>query len=113
LNLADGINRELDNINYWLILNKLSLNTEKTKAMLFHMPQRTVTIPNICINNVDIEFVDKFDFLGIILDKNLNWSDHILKISHKISKTTAVMNKLKHLFPRYILLTLYKSLVNL
>jgi len=110
-NIADGINRELDNINDWLILNKLSLNTEKTKAMLFHMPQRTVTIPNICINNVDIEFVDKFDFLGIILDKNLNWSDHILKISHKISKTIAVMNKLKHLLPRYILLTLYKSLV--
>jgi len=26
-NIADGINRELDNINDWLILNKLSLNT--------------------------------------------------------------------------------------
>ena len=30
------INRELDKVNTWLKVNKLSLNVEKTKCMLFH-----------------------------------------------------------------------------
>jgi len=109
--IDDNINSELNKINNWLKLNKLSLNTEKTKAMVFHMPQRVITIPKININETEIEFVDKFDFLGIIIDKSLNWKEHITKISHKISKTVAVMNKLKHFLPKFVLLTIYNSLV--
>ena len=30
------INRELDKVNTWLKVNKLSINVEKTKCMLFH-----------------------------------------------------------------------------
>ena len=34
------INRELEKVNIWLKLNKLSLNTQKTKLMLFHRKQK-------------------------------------------------------------------------
>ena len=30
------INKELEKVHIWLKLNKLSLNTQKTKLMLFH-----------------------------------------------------------------------------
>ena len=110
-NIETNINTELDKISDWLKLNKLSLNCEKTKAMLFHKPQRQIICPNICINGYNIEFVDKFDFLGIVIDKALTWKNHILKISHKISKTIAIMNKLKHFLPRPILFTIYNSLI--
>jgi len=109
--IDDNINCELCKIDDWLKLNKLSLNIDKTKAMLFHTPQRSVTQPHLNIGGRSIEFVDKFDFLGIVIDKNLNWKSHIAKIAFKISKVSAVMNKLKHYLPNFILLTIYNSLI--
>ena len=40
--LSSNINIELDNIQEWLIINKLSLNVQKTKFMIFHNYQRNV-----------------------------------------------------------------------
>ncbi len=38
--IQNTINNELVNINDWLNLNKLSLNIQKTKYMIFHTPQK-------------------------------------------------------------------------
>ena len=35
-NLEHQINDELKRVNIWLTLNKLTLNTTKTKSMMFH-----------------------------------------------------------------------------
>ena len=35
----ESLNYELTNCHNWLKANKLSLNINKTKAMVFHMPQ--------------------------------------------------------------------------
>jgi hypothetical protein len=110
-NIENIINSELNNLFIWLKLNKLSLNPDKTKAMIFHLPQRNVCTPNLHIDNSPIEFVNSFNFLGITIDKHLSWKDHIIKISQKISKTTAVMNKLKNFLPNTILQTIYNSLI--
>jgi len=63
-NMSNNINSELNNINIWLKLNKLSLNASKTKAMVFHTPQKQITqLPNLCIDGQEIEFLDTFNFL--------------------------------------------------
>lgn len=36
----ERLNSELEKISIWLKVNKLSLNVKKTKAMVFHMPQK-------------------------------------------------------------------------
>ena len=41
------INSELDKISDWLKTNKLSLNVNKTKMMLFYQFQRKVDIPKL------------------------------------------------------------------
>jgi len=55
--IQEDINKELKLVSDWLKLNKLSLNSEKTKAMLFHSPQRQVDVPNIYIDDNKIDFV--------------------------------------------------------
>ena len=47
----DTINNELAKIWEWLIVNKLSLNTKKTKYMVFHTNQRNVAYPNLVISS--------------------------------------------------------------
>lgn len=107
----EAINTELENISNWFKLNKLSLNANKTKAMMFHSPQRHVNPINININGIHIEFVECFNYLGILLDKHLTWKFHINTISQKISKTIGIMCKLKNILPLHVLLTLYNSLI--
>ena len=110
-NSSEIINRELANVNDWFKLNKLSLNCNKTKAMVFYPPQKRISQPNLIINDQSINFEDNFDFLGITINKHLNWTTHVSKISKKISKTIGVMCRLKHFIPPSILLTIYNSLI--
>ena len=42
--IEQNISAELQRISKWLELNRLQLNTEKSKFVLFHMPQKS--IPN-------------------------------------------------------------------
>ena len=108
------INNKLNSVFEWLTVNKLSLNTNKTKFMIFHFPQRIIpnyAIPLIKINNKFIEKVNTFKFLGIYLDCNLSWENHVNEITKKISKTVGVLSILKHYFPQKILLTIYNSLI--
>ena len=52
------INSESLKISDWLTVNKLSLNVEKTKFMVFHNYQRVIAnedIPDLMINNKKIE----------------------------------------------------------
>ena len=59
----EAINAEINNVNTWLRLNKLSLNVEKTKCMLFH-ERRTPPVINFLINNRHIDKITQFTFLG-------------------------------------------------
>ena len=105
------LNDELEKISYWLLVNKLSLNKLKSKFMLFHQPQKRVTIPKLKINNTLIECVDEFNYLGLIINKHLKWNSHVNKIGNKISQTIGVINKLKQLIPQKTLLTIYNSVI--
>ena len=90
-NSSEILNNELQSISDWLKLNKLSLNIGKTKAIIFHTPQKKIQYPNLCIDDTKIEFVNKFYFLGLIMDEHLKWTYHVELISKKISKTLGIM----------------------
>ena len=105
------INNELERVNVWLKLNKLSLNIKKTKLMIFHRKQKKIKDKNISIDIVQIERVNTFNFLGILLDESLTWTDHTNIVANKISRVTGVLHRLKNIFPKEILLTLYNTLI--
>ena len=65
---------------------------------------------NISINSKIIERVNNTKFLGVILDENLNFTDHTSLIASKISKSMGILNKVRYL-PQSILLTLYNSMI--
>ena len=93
--------------------NKLSLNAQKTKVMVFQSMQRKVKYPVLTINYTIIERVKQFNFLGIILHYTPKWQKHIDYISKKRSKAIGVMYRLKHIYPEAELLIMYQSIINL
>ena len=105
------ITNELEKVNIWLKLNKLSLNTQKTKLMVFHRKQKNVREINLSIDHNQIEQIPVFNFLGIIFDENLSWKYHTKMIANKISRVTGILYRLKSVFPKEVLVTLYKTLI--
>ena len=108
------INSELDKIADWLAVNKLSLNVQKAKLMIFHYRQRIITgndIPRLMINNTLIELVTEFNFLGLTVNEYMNWNSHTHKIANKISRTLGVMNRLKRYLPLSAMKLMYDSLI--
>ena len=91
--MNDDINSCLDKINVWLKLNKLTVNVSKTKFMVFHK-RRDVPDLNLWLNNINIEPVSHFTFLGIISDSAFSWKYHTNMIATKISKVIGILHKL-------------------
>jgi len=106
------LNSELQSVCKWLNMNKLSLNISKTKCMIFQKSKKIQFKPNLKILDKCIEYVDNFNFLGIVIDNRLNWKYHIENVTRKISKAICILSRLKHYLPRSCLKTIYDSLVN-
>ena len=50
-------------------------------------------------------------FLGVLVDDNLSWSNHIKSLASKISRNSGIMYKLKGIVPDSVLKTLYNSFI--
>ena len=65
--------------------------------------------PEIIINGNKIDSVNNFNFVGLIIKKNLNWNNHIDHISLKTSSLIGILTRLRHTVPIDVLLLLYNS----
>ena len=86
----------------YLIWNQQIINQHKNiKKIQIHgisYASKQVNIPNIEIKNIEIEFADKFIFLGLTIHKHLKWDSHINKIASKILNIIGIMYRLNTWF---------------
>ena len=65
---------------------------------------------NLNINKNNIKQVSSIKYLGVILDNQLNWQEHIKNIQTKLARITGIFYKIRHYVPTKILLMLYNAL---
>ena len=94
----------MDNVDVYLIQNKLSLNVPKSS----HMDIKNCDF-EVSIRNQVIERESTTKYLGILVDKSLNFKNHINKLRAKLSVHSGVICKLRHYLPKHILLLYYNS----
>lgn len=83
-NCIHKLNQDLTRIANWASTNGLCLNSKKSKAMIIGNTNLVSSIlPPIQISNSPIEIVETARNLGVIFNKNLDWSDHINAICGK------------------------------
>jgi len=107
--VTEVINAELLSVDEWLRSNRLSLNTQKSKAMI--MTKRVFdVVPVIKIGDSELEMANEMKFLGVIIDKNLSFASHCTNVMSKLSSALGIMRRLSYVVPRKSLLSLYYSL---
>ena len=110
-NLILETNCCLDLLNAWTINNRISLNANKTSALLFSNRISVDTAPLISINNTPIQYCDNVNFLGVKLDSNLNFSAQLQHVCSKVSKTAGILFRISKFVPLNALIKLYYSLI--
>ena len=103
----------ITNVLSWLHANFLILNLEKTKIMLVGTHQRTAEADDLVIeiSNTRLERVNKFKYLGVLLDNTLSWKDHVEYIGNKISSRLGILRRARKVLPKPTCQMLYNTLV--
>ena len=78
-------------VDIWLQANGLVINLEKTHYMVFHRTRIKTKSSEISIRDNEIPRVFNTKFLGIIIDDQLKWLDHIQYIKNKVSISRYLM----------------------
>lgn len=86
------LNLTLAKIYDWCCYNKLSLNSNKTKLLLFGKKQTPV--PDIYVNNQKIEVVKTTTYLGFKLNDKLTHKEHIAGLISKLKKFKYISKKI-------------------
>ena len=77
------------------------------KKMKFHWFYQKLTI-----NDHQIDRVESIKFLGVFLDENLTWKEHIKYTENKIAKNIGLLWKAKPFVNKKCLLSLYFSYIH-
>ena len=114
-NILDAFNHTvnvLSSLTKWLRAKILSLNITKTKYILFTTMPNAILDYDLKIGNELIEKVDCTKFLGVKIDKNLEWNDHIKMVRNKLSSGLYALSSVKYILPYEHMRQIYFTLIH-
>ena len=110
--LYKNMNSDLDDLTNWFKANRLALNVNKSNCMLFQPNGNQNTLGNTLNIGVDpIEHKLNCKFLGIFIDNQLRWNNHLSHISAKLSRSVYILKTVKHILHLTLLRSLYYTMV--
>ena len=63
-------------------------------------------VPNISIRGQNLPMISQTDFLEVLIDDQIRFSNHIHKICKNVSRSIGVIKKLSAYLPQFSLVTL-------
>ena len=111
--LKQKTNLKLSKVENWLRHNKLSLNLSKTNCLLIqHKSRLDKGKIKLKVNNTPLKQSSVVKYLGVYIDNDLNWSAHIEHLQKQVSRSTALLSKLRQYVNVKIRCTVYYSLIH-
>jgi len=106
---ADILNNDLTSLQNWADQWLVSFSAPKTKLMTCSF--KKTKHPDIVFNNLVLPETKTHKHLGLTLNNNLTWSDHINNILKSVSPIVDVLKKLKYSLDRESLEKIYFSFI--
>lgn len=110
--ISDGLNHDLKLFNDWCAKNRLTINAQKTKIVVFKESKREVYDLNpVYLGSEIVEVVQDYTYLGFVLDENLTFIGHINRlISSSIAKVYTLA-KIRRYINCETAVTIFKSFI--
>ena len=86
------MNYDLKGLYFWLLANKISLNTTKTELILFRKQGMKIPLSlHIMINGQRLYPTDIIKYLGVYLDEHLRGSSHCEILQPKLNRANGML----------------------
>ena len=94
-------------------VNFLELNVKKTKEMIFdYRIKYKVTPETVLIKDCVVERVTNYKYLGVVIDNDLKWNDHVAYVEKRLNPRLYCLRKLNSFNVNHgILATFYNSIL--
>ena len=106
--VQNNLNIDLENATSWFIQNGLKPNPDKYQAMVLG---KTEDKFNFKLADIDIKTTEKTCLLGVFLDYELKFDDHISSICRKVSSQISALNRLENILPLKTKVSLYRAFI--
>ena len=88
-----------------------SLNMNKTELVIFKQQRKKLDSPiKIKLNRKRLYPFKSVKYLGIKIDENLNWKQHIHDIAIKLNRANSLLYTIRNYVNKHILRTIYFSI---
>ena len=105
------INHDLKLLYIWLRANKISLNSSKTEIILFRSKHKQIKKHlNFRISGQKMHLSPQTKYLGLTIDENLYWDNHIKILAKKLSRANGMLAKIRYYVDPKTLLAIYHSI---
>ena len=105
----------LNELHKWCKNNGMVLNSTKTKVMLITTNQKRHGLDrdglNLDFNMEPLQVITNDKILGVFVDNNLTWNEHIKHISKKIASNIWLLSKMKIYLSQEHRIQFYKSYI--
>ena len=109
--LIHQANSDLDKFYQWTLSNRLTVNLDKTKYMIVSN-KNPKTLPPLFLNFDTISRTRYHKILGIVIDQDLSFKEHINQLCIKLSHSFSLLYQLKDFVTINILRNLYYAHVH-
>ena len=113
--IEQNLQLALHELHIWCKSNGMMLNSAKTKVMLVTTSQKRQKlnndILNLKYNDDSLQTISSDKILGVFLDNNLMWSEHIKHLSKKIASNIWLLSKIKAFLSQEHHVQFYKSYI--
>ena len=102
----------LKNLSDWFLANKMSFNKDKTSYMFFNFKKKSCS-DDIGISMDDVKLLreSSYKYLGVIIDDQLTWNQHIDHIISKIKRFIGIFFRLRNKLSSVCLKDLFFALI--
>ena len=85
----------IDYVSHWCSDNFLDLNASKTKEIVFDMRKNKNSKEPVIINNTSVALIQSYKYLGVTIQENLKWNEHVEVQEKKANKRMYHVRRLK------------------
>lgn len=122
--VTENANKCTSIVKEWLNQNLLTLNCEKTIYIPFYNTKKAAPLTNLnirfhnnncnpilCSNCVEMKSGNTVKYLGITIDSQLKWTNHVEKLVNKLRYLTYIFKRLNNIVDIKIMKLVYHALV--
>ena len=86
-----ALQEDVNSLTKWIGDHNLSLNVRKCKSLLVSRKHTFLSGQSVQIGDESLEKVQSYKYLGVVINSNLTWSDHISRLCSKAKQQLGLL----------------------